>query len=97
MPKVDPEAIRQLGTNIKTNVTPTLEEANELLPNLRGIDQALYTSVDVSLAAVYTTAVSYMNEMVQGAAECFQAMNDNLDGCATAWEDADTAGAADFK
>jgi hypothetical protein len=38
-----------------------------------------------------------MNEMVQGAAECFQTMNDNLDGCATAWEDADSAGAGDFK
>ena len=97
MPKVDPETIRQLGTNIQTNVNPTLEEANELLPNLRGIDQALYTSVAPSLAMVYTTAVSYMNEMVQGAAECFQTMNENLEGCATSWEDADSAGAGDFK
>jgi uncharacterized protein YukE len=97
MPKIDPETIRQLGTDIKSNVTPTLEEASAILPNLRSIDQALYTSVDVSLAAAYTTAVTYMNEMVQGAAECFTTMNDKLEGCATSWEDADTAGAGDFK
>lgn len=97
MTKADPAQIRTLGQNIQTKVTPTLEEANEILPNLRGIDQALYTSVTPALAAVYTTAVSYMNEMVTGAAECFQAMNTNLDGCATAWEDADQAAANQFK
>ncbi|WP_335992240.1 hypothetical protein [Glycomyces sp. MUSA5-2] len=96
MTKVDPEAIRGLGTEIQQEVTPILEEANEILPSLRGIDQALYTSVTPALAAVYTTAVSYMNEMVAGAAECFQAMNANLDGCATSWEDADQAAADNF-
>ncbi|MFG3340903.1 hypothetical protein [Glycomyces sp. NPDC048151] len=96
MTHADPEAIRALGTAIDRDVTPVLEEANAILPNLRGIDQALYTSVAPALAATYTTACSYMNEMVQGAAETFTAMNDNLDGCATSWEDADAAAAADF-
>lgn len=96
MPKVDPEMIRQLGCNIDDKVTPTLEEANQILPNLRDIDQTMYTTVAPALAAVYTTAVSYMNEMVQGAAECFTTMNENLEGCATSWEDADDAACTDF-
>jgi len=96
MPKADPEAIRRLGSNIQDKVTPTLEEANQILPNLRNIDQTMYTTVAPALAAVYTTAVSYMNEMVQGAAECFTTMNENLEGCATSWEEADDAACKDF-
>jgi hypothetical protein len=81
--KTDPTQIRALGEGVQTKVTSTLGEANEILPNLRGIDQALYTSVTPALAAVCTTAVSYMNETVQDAAESFRTMNENLDGCAT--------------
>ncbi|GAA2285828.1 hypothetical protein GCM10009853_046050 [Glycomyces scopariae] len=97
MTQIDPASVRQLGADIQANVTPTLEEANEILPNLRSIDQTLYTSVAPSLALAYTTAVSYMNEMVTGAAECFQTMNENLDGCATSWEDADQTCATSFR
>jgi hypothetical protein len=96
MPQLDPEAVRQLGSDIQEKVTPTLEEANEILPKLRELDQTMYTTVAPALAAVYTTAVSYMNEMVQGAAECFTSMNENIDGCAVSWEDADSAAVQDF-
>ncbi|WP_112133498.1 hypothetical protein [Glycomyces dulcitolivorans] len=96
MTQIDPASVRQLGTDIQTNVTPTLEEAGEILPNLRSIDQTLYTSVAPALALAYTTAVSYMNEMVEGAAECFTTMNENLASCATSWEDSDQACAKTF-
>ena len=96
MPKIDAECVRRLGTDIDSDVTPILEEANEILPLLREIDQTLYTTVDPTLASVYTTAVSYMNEMVQGAADCFTTMQDDLDGCAASWEDSDDAACQDL-
>lgn len=89
MPHIDCKRIRELGDSIENDVTPLLEEANKMIPNISGIEQTLYTSVDISLATVYTVAVSYMDQMIQGASECFKTMNGKLKACADCWEQTD--------
>lgn len=97
MPHIDCKAVRAVGTNIERDVIEILEDVNTILPELSVITQALYTSVDISLAMVYTTAVSYMSEMVEGAAGCFRDMKVKLDACATAWDQQDQALGAGFQ
>ncbi|MEU6858026.1 hypothetical protein AB0B28_03995 [Glycomyces sp. NPDC046736] len=97
MPNINTGNIKDLGTGIENDIVPILEEANELLPTLRSLDQTLYTTVHYSLAIAYTGATSYMYEMVRGAAECFQGMNTDLAETAKSWEEADDATASDFK
>lgn len=86
MPHIDCAAVRRLGADIESDVTPVLEEADRILPNLGGIEQALYTSVHIGLAGTYSTAVSYMRQTIQGAAEAFTTMNTRLDECAAGWD-----------
>ncbi|WP_030162224.1 hypothetical protein [Glycomyces sp. NRRL B-16210] len=97
MPNIETARIDQLGDEIETEIVPLLEEANELLPTLRSLDQTLYTTVHYSLALAYTGATSYMFEMIRGAAECFQGLNQDLTATAESWADADDATANDFK
>lgn len=89
MPHIDCARVKALGQQIQDDVTPLLEEANKQIPAVSGIEQTLYTSVDISLATVYTVAVSYMDQMIQGASECFKTMNDKLKGCADSWDQTD--------
>ena len=91
MPHIDCEAVKRLGVDIENEVTPILEEADAILPNLGGIEQALYTSVHIGLAGTYSTAIGYMRQMVQGAAEAFKTMNVKLDGCAAGWSGTEDA------
>ncbi|MCC3765179.1 hypothetical protein K3N28_19150 [Glycomyces sp. TRM65418] len=96
MPEIDGARIDRLGTEIEREVGDILAEANEIIPVFRTLDQTLYTSVDVSLAVAYTLATSYMSSMVQGAAECFTGLNEDLTASVQAWSDADDAAAADL-
>lgn len=97
MPNIEHERIEGLGNEIESEIVPILEEANELLPTLRSLDQTLYTTVHYSLAIAYTLGTSYMYEMVRGAAECFQGLNQDLTATAKSWAEADEATASDFK
>ncbi|MEU6248402.1 hypothetical protein [Glycomyces sp. NPDC047010] len=97
MPKIDPDTLDGLGDRIKENVGSVLNDANQHLPELRKLDQPLYSAVDPSLAVTYTLGTGYMNAMLQGALECFQALNDDLAATAQSWRDADGAAEQSFK
>lgn len=97
MPSVDAERLKQLGKDIQEQVAPILESANELIPNVRELDQTLMVSVDPSLAVAHALAGGYMIEMIQGAGECFADMSAALEQSAKGWEDADGTTASEFK
>lgn len=92
----DTEFVRRLGADIETRVVPLLEEASATIPELRGLDRSLYTTVTLPMAAAYTTAVSTVAESMAGAAECFREMHGALEGCAQDYEDTDAACAKAF-
>ncbi|GAB3649328.1 hypothetical protein [Glycomyces tarimensis] len=97
MVSVETQRIRDLGDAVRGPVLATLEEANEILPKLREIDQDLYTSVHPTLAIAYTAGTSYMYSMVQGAAECFAGMSEALTAAADGWDGADEETAKSFQ
>ncbi|MCH7229374.1 hypothetical protein L0U85_00630 [Glycomyces sp. L485] len=88
--------MRQLGVDIENQVVPILEEAAEILPDLRDADRGLYTAVTLPMAAAYTAAVSTVAESMAGAAECFRDMHGALEDCASDYEACDAAVAQAF-
>lgn len=92
----DTEFVRRLGADIEAQVLPVLEEASELLPELRELDRNLHTTVTLPMAAAYTEAVSTVAESMIGAAECFREMHGALKDCAQDYEDTDAACAKAF-
>ncbi|THV42999.1 hypothetical protein [Glycomyces buryatensis] len=85
----DTEFVEQLGPDIEREVAPILEEASDMLPELRSLDRGLYTAVTLPMAASYTMAVTTVTESMAGAAECFKEMNDAIAGCAADYRDID--------
>ncbi|MEU6857713.1 hypothetical protein AB0B28_02365 [Glycomyces sp. NPDC046736] len=92
----DTEFVKQLGPDIENEIAPILEEASDILPELRALDRGLYTVVTLPMAAAYTTAVTTVTESMQGASECFKEMNDAISGCAADYEELDRVVAQAF-
>lgn len=97
MVSVESRRIRDLSGAVSGPVLSILEEADEILPKLREIDQDLYTTVHPTLAIAYTAGTSYMFSMVQGAGECFTSMSEALTAAADLWEQADEETAKSFE
>lgn len=97
LPEVDSSKIRELSDAVQGPVLEPLQEANERLPNLRAIDQDLYTSVTPALAVNYTLGTSYMLSMVQGAADTFSGLSEALAASAQDWDDTEQVNAKQFE
>ncbi|GAA1688619.1 hypothetical protein GCM10009830_40300 [Glycomyces endophyticus] len=97
MPEIEPQVLRDLSDGIVADVAPKMEEAMPIIPEIRELDQMLMVSVHPTLASAHILASGYMIEMIQGAAECFNALNTALAETAQSWEDSDTAAADSFK
>ena len=91
------EKVRAISDAVQGDILTLLQEANVMLPDLREIDQDLYTTVQLKLAAAYTGGVSYMHSSVQGAADCFQEMSDAVSASADKWEETEEQNTNDFK
>lgn len=95
---VEVDAISELGLALEEAIKEPIGAAEkDHLPELRSIDQTLYTTVDPSMAVAYTLACGYMHESIVGAAQCFTDLRSDLDATATAWKEADDVSAANFK
>lgn len=97
MPNVDPDRLEAFAQELVDAVVPTFDEATAILPDIRELDQMLMVSVDPALAVAHALAGGYMIEMIQGAAECFVALQTDLTETAKTWRDADETTASDFK